>query len=166
MSNPEDAQWREVYAATYPRLVAQLTGVTGNRAEAEDVVQEAFVRAMARRRLPTSLDHPEAWVRRIAVNMARSRWRRTQRFLHLAPRLHTEEHGLDPDVSMTILAALGQLPTAQREAIALFHLADLPLREVAELLDVPEGTIKARLSRGRAALATLLNHDRVEDYRV
>ena len=52
--------------------------------------------------------------------------------------------------------ALRRLPEAQREAIALHHLADLPVHEVAATLGVPTGTVKARLSRGRAALATLL----------
>ena len=52
--------------------------------------------------------------------------------------------------------ALRRLPDAQREAIALHHLADLPVHEVAATLGVPTGTVKARLSRGRAALATLL----------
>ena len=54
------------------------------------------------------------------------------------------------------MAALRQLPAAQREAIALHYLADLPINEVAAATGVPVGTVKARLSRGRAALAVLL----------
>ena len=52
---------------------------------------------------------------------------------------------------------------AQREAIALHHLADLPVAEVALTLGVPEGTVKARLSRGRDALAALLSEATQED---
>ena len=55
--------------------------------------------------------------------------------------------------------------TGQREAIALHHLADLPVAEVASLLGVAEGTIKARLARGRAALAPLLTDDALEEAR-
>ena len=55
------------------------------------------------------------------------------------------------------MTALRRLPVAQRESIALHHLADLPVAEVALTLGVPEGTVKARLSRGRAALAVLLS---------
>ena len=54
------------------------------------------------------------------------------------------------------MAALRRLPAAQREAIALHYLADLPVHEVATATGVPVGTVKARLSRGRAALALLL----------
>ena len=61
------------------------------------------------------------------------------------------------------MAALRQLPAAQREAIALHHLADLPVAEVALTLGVPEGTVKARLARGRAALAALLTEPSKED---
>ena len=55
------------------------------------------------------------------------------------------------------MAALRRLPLAQREAIALHYLADLPVAEVASSLGVPVGTVKTRLSRGRAALAVLLS---------
>ena len=57
---------------------------------------------------------------------------------------------------MALVAALKQLPEAQRRALVLHHLADLPVHEVARETGVPEGTVKARLSRGRAALAALL----------
>lgn len=165
---PEDTQHdalRELYVASYRRLVGQLTAVTGSLAEAEDVVQEAFVRAVASRRTVEGLDNPEAWLRTVAVNLARSRWRRTQRFLHLAPRLVADDTdaGLSPDTT-AVLAALRTLSPTQREAVALHHLADLPVREVTDLLGVPVGTVKARLSRGRAALAPLLSdHDPSSD---
>ena len=57
------------------------------------------------------------------------------------------------------MAALRQLPEAQRQALVLHHIADLPVHDVAREVGVPEGTIKARLSRGRAALAALLTDD-------
>jgi len=57
---------------------------------------------------------------------------------------------------MALMAAMRRLPAAQREAIALHYLADLPINEVATATGVPVGTVKARLSRGRAALAVLL----------
>ena len=60
---------------------------------------------------------------------------------------------------MAVVAALKQLPEAQRRALVLHHLCDLPVQAVAHELGVPEGTVKARLSRGRAALAALLSDD-------
>ena len=75
----------------------------------------------------------------------------------LMPRL--AESTATPDLSpdhVTLMDALARLPRAQREVIAMHHLADLPVHEIAAALGVPSGTVKARLSRGRAALAQLL----------
>ena len=160
----DEKRLREVYAASYPLLVSQLTGVTGDLAEAEDVVMEAFARAAPRRSSFHEADNPEAWLRTVAVNVARSRWRRMLRWAHLLPELVAPTSYADlPEDRLTLLAALRQLPAAQREAIALHHLADLPVAEVALTLGVPEGTVKARLARGRAALAELLSETSKED---
>ena len=149
---------RELYDASYRRLLGQLVGVTGSLAEAEDVVQEAFVRALDRAGSVRRTDNPEAWLRTVAVNLARSRWRRVRRFAGLAPRLVDEPEQRESATDrVALLTALRRLPAAQREAIALHHLADVPVHEVAATLGVPVGTVKARLSRGRAALATLLS---------
>jgi RNA polymerase sigma-70 factor (ECF subfamily) len=154
---------REVYDASYRRLVGQLVGITGGVAEAEDVVQEAFARACQHVRLFRRTDNPEAWLRKVAINLARSRWRRIKRWTGLAPSLaaRTTLDGLSPD-HVALVAALKQLPATQREAIALHHIADLPVHEVAATLGVPAGTVKARLSRGRTALAALLSDFRSE----
>ena len=160
----EEARLREVYAASYARLVGQLVGVTGDPAEAEDVVMEAFARAASHLRDFGEVDNPEAWLRTVAVNVARSRWRRMLRWAHLLPELVTLPAYADlPDDRLALMAALRRLPAAQREAIALHHLADLPVAEVALTLGVPEGTVKARLARGRSALAALLAEPSKED---
>ena len=92
----------------------------------------------------------------VAVNLARSRWRRAQRLVGFAPRLVEELRDGDPDGHVVLLEALHKLPAGQREVIALHHLADLTVEQVADTLGLPTGTVKARLSRGRAALSTLL----------
>jgi RNA polymerase sigma-70 factor, ECF subfamily len=149
---------RDVYAALYRRLVVQLIGPCGDVSTAEEVVQEAFVRALAHGATFSRTDSPEAWLRHVAVNIARSRWRRLRRYAGLMPRL--AEPATVPDLSpdhLMLMSALRRLPRAQREAIAMHHLADLPVHEIAAALGVPPGTVKARLSRGRAALAELLS---------
>ncbi|MFC5178210.1 RNA polymerase sigma factor [Nocardioides taihuensis] len=160
-----EARIRELYAASYRRLLGQLIGVTGSVREAEDVVQEAFVRGLERPGRLLDLDNPEAWLRTVAVNLARRRWRRAQRFRGLAPRLVEEPRLVDhasagetsgSDQHLVLLAALRRLPAGEREAIALHHLADLSVEDVAATLGVPPGTVKSRLSRGRAALGQLL----------
>jgi RNA polymerase sigma-70 factor (ECF subfamily) len=102
-------------------------------------------------------DNPEAWLRTVAVNVTRTRWRRSRFFRDVSHRLASAESYDDlPDDRLALLAALRRLPAPQREAIALHHLADLPVHEVAEAVGAPPGTVKARLARGRAALAVLL----------
>jgi len=151
-----DIEIRELYAGSYRRLLGQLIGVTGSVAEAEDVVQEAFVRGLDHPRRLLGADNPEAWLRTVAVNLARSRWRRAQRLVGLAPRLVYEHPDTDTDSNVVLLEALRKLPAGQREVIALHHLADLTVAQVADTLGLPTGTVKARLSRGRAALSALL----------
>ena len=147
---------RDLFHTSYRRLVGQLTAVTGSHAEAEDAVQEAFVRAVDRSRAVRRTDNPEAWLRTVAVNVARSRFRGDRRLVPL-PKADAEGVAdLSPD-HVALMAGLNRLPAAQREAIALHHVADLPVHEVAALLRVPTGTVKARLSRGRAALAGLVS---------
>jgi RNA polymerase sigma-70 factor (ECF subfamily) len=148
----------DLYRASYQRLVLQLYPVTGDLGEAQEVVQEAFVKLLASPRRISALGNPEAWLRTVAVNQARSRRRRgrvLQRLLRRVGAAPSEVPGATPD-HVALMAALRALPTGQREAIALHYLADLPVTEVAELQQVSAGTVKSRLSRGRTALARLL----------
>lgn len=147
------------FDASYRRLVGQLYGVCGDLSEAEDVVAEAFARAVSRRRTFERLDQPEAWLRTVAVNVARTRHRRRVLGERLLGRAHRPDVGHQPwlsDERMALVQALRELPLAQRETLALHYLADLPVAEVATTLGVPVGTVKARLSRGRAALAAVV----------
>ncbi|WBB99779.1 MULTISPECIES: SigE family RNA polymerase sigma factor [unclassified Solwaraspora] len=151
----------QVYAGSYRRLVVQLYAVTGDLGEAQETVQEAFVRALLAPHRFAELDNPEAWLRRVAVNVARSRHRRRAVLARLLPRLaapvDTERLIADSSAEhVALMRALRQLPAGQRHAIALHYLADLPVAEVADALGVTEGTVKSRLSRGRTALAGLL----------
>lgn len=146
---------RAVFEASYRRLVGQLYGVCGDLTEAEEVVAEAFARAVQHRRTFVRLDNPEAWLRTVAVNVSRTRSRHRLAALRGREEVRVRHPTLDDD-RLVLVAALRKLPAAQREAIALHYLADLPIHEVAVATGSPVGTVKARLSRGRAALAVLL----------
>ncbi|GIH14589.1 RNA polymerase sigma24 factor [Rugosimonospora africana] len=156
-----DTGWEEVYAGHYSRLVALLTALAGSRAEAEEAVQEAFVRALGMSGRRAVVEDPEAWLYRVAVNLLRSRWRRVLAGRRAVARLSapdevvTEDSGRVDD-RVRLLGALRRLPFEQREAIALHYLADMPVEAVAVRVGSPIGTVKARLSRGRNALARLL----------
>lgn len=152
---------REVYEGSYRRLVTGMYGMCGDLGTAEEIVQEAFVRAVAGVRDFRRVDNPEAWLRRVAINIHHSRWRRIRYFSSLThDRADARPDATEPmDVEtdhVTLIDAMRRLPAAQREAIALHHLFDLSVAEVSALLNVPDGTVKARLSRGRAALAESL----------
>ncbi|MEV0396148.1 SigE family RNA polymerase sigma factor [Polymorphospora rubra] len=144
----------EVYAGCFRRLVVQLYAVTGDLTEAQEAVQEAFVRALATPGRFARLDNPEAWLRRVAVNVARSRHRRRRVLDGLLRRIGPPPVVADvgPD-HVALMAAMRRLPRGQRDALALHYLVDLPIEEVADALGVSVGTVKSRLSRGRRALA-------------
>ena len=149
----------EVYDASYRRLVAQMLALCGDLETAEDAVQEAFIKAIAQGGRFESLDNQEAWLRIVAVNQIRNRWRRSKVWRALVPRLEGSPSAtmpLSPD-HVAVVAALKQLPPELREVVALHHLADLPVSEVSQTLQIPAGTVKSRLSRGRAQLAALLS---------
>jgi RNA polymerase sigma-70 factor (ECF subfamily) len=157
-----------MYARHYRRLVALLTAVAGSRVEAEEAVQEAFVRALGISGRRAVVDDPEGWLYRVAVNIIRSRWRRVLAGRRATARLAAEpavtEVAGPTDARLMLLAALRRLPFEQREALALHYLADLPIDAVATRVGAPVGTVKARLSRGRGALARLLaDNDEVEE---
>lgn len=154
----DEREFDDFYTASFQRVVGQVYAMIGDRDEAQECVQEAFVRAWAHRRKLDRAEHPEAWVRTTAYRLAVSRWRRTTRGRRPQDRAlgRPTETAAPSEAHVVLVAALRQLPEAQRQALVLHHIADLPVQEVAREVGVPEGTIKARLSRGRAALAALL----------
>src|SRR5262249_46822251 len=139
---------------------AQLYAFTGDLAEAQDSAQEAYIRAFLRWRHVSGYADPRAWVCRVGYRVAVSRWRRTRSAVARWDRHGPPPPEPEPDPGPTDrVTALRQLPEPQRRAIVLYHLGGFPVREIAEVEAVPEGTIKARLARGRQALGQLLTND-------
>jgi RNA polymerase sigma-70 factor (ECF subfamily) len=158
--SPEE--FTDFYAASFRRLVGQLYLMTGDQAEAQDAVQEAFVRAWAHRGKLDRLGAPEAWVRATAWHVAVSRWHRA-RLGRLLTRSQPRPQAVDgptPD-RVALIDALRQVPAEQRRALVLYHLCDLTVAQIVEETGAAAGTVKARLARGRAALAPHLR-DTVE----
>ncbi|MEV6366763.1 SigE family RNA polymerase sigma factor [Micromonospora musae] len=145
-----------LYHAHFRSLTLQLAAYCGDLPQAQDLVQEAFCRAFARWSRVSRYDDPVAWVRRVAWNLATSRWRRL-RTAQSWLRRQREEHMPGPGPERVALtAALAQLPANQRRAVVLHYLADLSVGQIAEQEGVPEGTVKSWLYRGRTALAVQL----------
>lgn len=152
-----------LYESGYGRLVGQLTAVTGDVSEAEDVVQEAFVRAAQRWESISQYDAPELWVRRVAINLAVSQLRRAKRSASIILRWGRDlEPGemAGPDANdldrVALVTALRELPIKYRVVLALHYLADLDVRGIADELEIPEATVKTRLARGRRRLRETL----------
>lgn len=154
----ETVSFDELYRRTRDRLAVQITALTGDPYESNDLVQEAFMRAWLRWEKVGKYDDPEGWVRRVAHNLAVSRWRHARRVVLRAdvPQAHLDR----PDEDIGVLEALKSLPTQERRAVVLHHVAGLSVAEVAVELHAPEGTVKSWLSRGRARMASEMSATR------
>lgn len=152
-----------LYRASYARVLRTLIGILRDRGTAEECVQEAFVRAFHAwpRWRP---DAPaEAWVHRIAINVATSHRRREgiRRLRERLSPLGRDPAGpaADPGDSTELLNALRRLPAAQSAAIVLRYVHGYTNREIATALGVAESTVASRLASARANLSTSLERD-------
>lgn len=154
----DEASFAEFYRATYRGVVTQIFAYTGDLAEAQEAAQEAFVRAWSRWQKIVEYDEPRAWVCRVAYRVAISRWRRARTAAEIWRRQGPPPSAPAPDGANTdLVAALRKLPEAQRRALVLHYLGGFSVAEIAALDGVAAGTVKSRLSRGRQALAGLLD---------
>lgn len=160
MDTARERDFAAFYDATWSRTVACAYALTGDLGAAEDVAQEAYTRAWPRWSKLSAYDEPGAWVRQVTTRLAVSRWRRLVTARNFLARSPKPMDAPPPDVTTVLLVdALRTLPEAQRRAIVLHHLGELPVAEVARIEHCPEGTIKARLARGRTALAAQLTEN-------
>ncbi|TDC82991.1 SigE family RNA polymerase sigma factor [Micromonospora sp. KC606] len=161
---PDVDGFDEFYRGSRQRLLGFVYVLTGNLAEAQDAVQEAYVRAWQRWSTVRGYDDPEAWVRVVASRIAISRWRSLRSRARAYLRHGAPESVPGPSIdTVAVVAALRRLPEEQRTALALYYLLGMPVAEVARETEAPVGTVKARLSRGRSALAGLLAVADVEE---
>lgn len=156
----------ECYRATSGRLLGYAYALTGNWAQAQDLVQEAYMRAWRQWGRLVEYDDVEAWLRLVVSRLATDVWRRLQRWRAAMRLLGARDDAAPADESAMLLQqALRGLPLVQRQALASHYLFDLPVAQIALDAGVPVGTVKSWLSRGRANLATALkaeNGDRDE----
>jgi len=158
---PGAADFDALYNARYGDVVAMVHALTGDLAEAQDLAQEAFCRAWQRWGSLAGYEDPLAWIRRVAANLATSRWRRLGAARrHLRRERTLDVPALSPD-HVALVTALRTLPADQRRALVLHHIVDLPVTEVAHEMAVAVGTVKSWLHRGRAALAAHLAEEEI-----
>ncbi len=149
----------EFYRIEFPAMVSLASTLVGR--SAEDVAQEAMIRAHAKWDLISGYDNPGTWVRRVTINLATSTLRRRatrlRKLAHLIEGTPTVtwETSIDDDLA----AAIQTLSKNQRAAVVLHYLEDLPVAEIARILEVSPSTAKVHLHRGRLALAERLSHE-------
>jgi RNA polymerase sigma factor (sigma-70 family) len=147
------------YRQEHRHLVRIVYALCGSWSVAEEVSQEAFLKALRRWSHVQQMDRPDAWLRRVACNLATSRFRRRAieaRVLlrlssrHDAPNQEEQPAGLD-----RFWRLVRQLPRRQAQAVALYYADDLSIDEVARVMGCAPGTVKAHLHAARQQLSEL-----------
>lgn len=146
-----------IFAQEYDRLVRALTLIGGEREEAADAVQEAFVRLVVRWQQISTYEDPAGWVRRVALNRVRDHQRSLWRQAGLLLRMQQERLARDDDPAWDasdhgLWEQLRKLPLRQRTVVALRYVGDLTNREIAEVMCVSEGTVDRHLQRALRSL--------------
>jgi RNA polymerase sigma-70 factor (sigma-E family) len=157
--------WKQTLAELardrFMSLKRQAFLLCGDESQAEDLVQDALVRAFARPLRPPRPGTAEAYVRAIIVNLFIDGARRRSRWTRTAPLLIGTETATDPASQVldrdAMLTALNGLSPQQRACVVLRYYQDLPIAQVASALGVAEGTVKRYLSEAMARLAARLS---------
>ena len=149
----------QFYADNWDAVAGLAYALSGSRVASEDLAQEAFLAAYRRWETIGGYDNPSAWVRRVVANRSVSVFRRTTAEARAILRL-SGEHGPLPELSpeaADVLRAVRRLPRRQAQVVVLHYLQDLPLSEVALVLDRSVETIRTHLRRARKTLAVYLD---------
>ena len=161
MSEAEFSQW---FDALYTRYATDVIRVSyfylGDRGKAEDVCHDAFVSLFVNRPVLEE-GHEKAWLLKVAMNRCRDIWRSAwvRRVISGSPVF---EMIPGPDTigqhmeKVEVLSAVHGLPAEFREIFILYYYQGYGIGEIAKILDVPEGTVSSRLSRGRKNLEYVL----------
>jgi RNA polymerase sigma factor (sigma-70 family) len=155
-----DAAFDEAYGPLFRRAATLAYRLLGERAAAEDVAAEALARAYARWSRLEGLAYRDAWVLRVATNLAIDAARRRPRGL---PIPNFGDRADAAVLRIALVAALRSLPRRQRQAVALRYLSGLPHDQVATALGISAGSASTHLRRGLAALRLRLGEGFRED---
>jgi RNA polymerase sigma-70 factor (ECF subfamily) len=153
--------FNEFYDDEFGSVLRSVTLALGDATRAEEVTQEAFVRALRRWSKVGRMANPAGWVVVVAVNADRKRWHREQQ----APPNYevvsavTEDHAGAVVTSVDLRDALARLTGRQRAAVVLRYLTDLPIADIATALGCAQGTVKATLHQALAILRVDLDGD-------
>ena len=168
VASDEDIRFEQYLRGSFAGLVARLRGSFSGRVAAEDVVQEALIRAWLLEARGDQIRLLEAWMNAAATNLARSSWRTiraedraleqaaSDRSNHLSDIYHVPAPSSLPG---PLESAIGQLSPRQAQIVVLHYYGDLSVGAIATRLDVSEGTVKRTLHDARAELRRMVGQD-------
>ncbi len=147
-----EADIRAFVESDYPRVVNAVALITGDVGRAEDAVQEAIVKAWVKLERGEAIDSLPNWITTVALNHARSAWRRLVNERRLQQSLPREVDSGPRGDAVDVRRALIRLPRRQREVAVLRYFMDMDTKDVASTLGISAGTVKSSLARARTAL--------------
>lgn len=179
----DSGAWAEMVRTHHRRVYALCYRFTGNAADAEDLTQDVFLKIYSNlASFDAGRGSLQVWITTMTRNLLVDNFRRTRnqratsslddgwdgtdelkpvdRLMAAGPTPH--EMAARKELEKMVQAALAQVSVELREAVILRDLQDLDYKEIAQVLNIPEGTVKSRISRGRAELARLLERNRGE----
>lgn len=150
----------EIYERYKDRIYRTALAITRDPAAAEDVLQESFVRLFTHADSLRTDEPVGPWLYRVAVNLSVDWLSHRQRWFGLISRLverwtaplRVDRIVEERELQEKVQRAIRTLPLAQQVVVVLYYLEGLSLKEIAEILEVPEGTVKSRLHYARKAL--------------
>ena len=135
------------------RLFRTALAITGNKAESEDIVQDAFIKLIEKQPHFESKEHESAWLLRVTINLCKNRirshwWKKTESLLDIFPTYDRDE----ADIMQTVLS----LPVKYRTVIHLFYYEGYSTKEIAEITEQHEPAVRQQLTRARRMLKNYL----------
>ena len=179
----DSGAWAELVRSHHRRVYALCYRFTGNPADAEDLTQDVFLKIYSNlSSFDTARGSLQVWITTMTRNLLVDNFRRTRNQrntdsldagwdesdeLRPVDRLHASgasphEKAAQKELAKMVQGALAKVSVELREAVILRDLQDMDYKEIAQVLGIPEGTVKSRISRGRAELARLLERSKRE----
>jgi RNA polymerase sigma-70 factor (ECF subfamily) len=181
--NGDSAAWAEMVRTHHKRVYGLCYRFTGNSTDAEDLTQDVFLKIYANLgSFDSGRGSLPVWITTMTRNLLVDNFRRTRnlratssldegwddseelrpvdRLVARGPSQH--ELAAKKELAKMVQAALANVSVELREAVILRDLQDMDYKEIAQVLGIPEGTVKSRISRGRAELARLLERNKRE----
>jgi len=179
----DSGAWAELVKTHHRRVYGLCYRFTGNGADAEDLTQDVFLKIYSNlSSFDTARGSLQVWITTMTRNLLVDNFRRTKnlratgsldegwdvtdelrpvdRLVSSSPSPH--ESAAQKELSKMVQNALARVSVELREAVILRDLQDMDYKEIAQVLGIPEGTVKSRISRGRAELARLLERNKRE----